>query len=107
MSRLKYKSEPYFYSLFALHAGYVDSDEPVEPPYKLRTSKYCMLTYRLLNQLIQNKNFYAYHQSAKQFALRSFLQVIKLEFIHRLKIKRNDWLLVDTCLQAANHCALF
>ena len=25
----------------------------------------------------------------------------------RLKIKRNDWLLVDTCPQAANHCALF
>ena len=22
-------------------------------------------------------------------------------------IKRNDWLLADTCLQAANHCALF
>ena len=25
----------------------------------------------------------------------------------RLKIKRNDWLLADTCPQAANHCALF
>ena len=23
------------------------------------------------------------------------------------KIKRNDWLLADTCPQAANHCALF
>ena len=32
-------------------------------------------------------------------------EVIKLEFILRLKIKRNDWLLVDTCPQAANHCA--
>ena len=35
------------------------------------------------------------------------LEVIKLEFILRLKIKRNDWLLADTCRQAANHCALF
>ena len=35
------------------------------------------------------------------------LVVIKLEFILRLKIKRNDWLLADTCPQAANHCALF
>ena len=35
------------------------------------------------------------------------LGVIKLEFILRLKIKRNDWLLADTCPQAANHCALF
>ena len=33
------------------------------------------------------------------------LEVIKLEFI--LKIKRNDWLLADTCPQVANHCALF
>ena len=31
---------------------------------------------------------------------------IKLEFILRLKIKRNDWRLADTCPQAANHCAL-
>ena len=32
------------------------------------------------------------------------LEVIKLEFILRLKIKRNDWLLADKCPQAANHC---
>ena len=35
------------------------------------------------------------------------LEVIKLEYNLRLKIKRNDWLLADTCPQAANHCALF
>ena len=35
------------------------------------------------------------------------LEVIKLEFIHRLKIKRNDWLHADTCPHATNHCALF
>ena len=35
------------------------------------------------------------------------LEIIKLEFILRLKIKRNDWLLADTCPQAANHSALF
>ena len=38
---------------------------------------------------------------------RPGLEVIKLEFILRLKIERNDWLLADTCPQAANHCALF
>ena len=27
--------------------------------------------------------------------------------IHPVKIKRNDWLLADTCPQAANHYALF
>ena len=29
------------------------------------------------------------------------------EYILRLKIKRNDWLIADTCPQAANHYALF
>ena len=37
----------------------------------------------------------------------SGLEVIKLEFILKLKIKRNDWPLADTCPQAANHWALF
>ena len=34
-------------------------------------------------------------------------EVIKLEYSLKLKIKRNDWLLADTCPQAANHLALF
>ena len=34
-------------------------------------------------------------------------EVIKLEFILKLKIKRNDWLIADMCPQAANHCTLF
>ena len=38
--------------------------------------------------------------------IRPGLEVIKLEFILKLKIKRNDWLLVDMCPQAANHCTL-
>ena len=38
---------------------------------------------------------------------RAGLEVIKLELILTLKIKRNDWLLADTCPQATNHCALF
>ena len=33
------------------------------------------------------------------------LEVIKLEYSLRFKIKRNDWLLADTCPQAANQCA--
>ena len=32
------------------------------------------------------------------------LEVIKFEFYLRLKIKGNDWLIADTCPQAANHC---
>ena len=35
------------------------------------------------------------------------LEVLKPEFSLQLKIKRIDWLLADTCLQAAKHCALF
>ena len=35
------------------------------------------------------------------------LEVKKLQFILKLKIKRNDWPLADTYPQAANHCTLF
>ena len=35
------------------------------------------------------------------------LEVIKLEFILKPKIKHNDWLFADTCPQAANRYALF
>ena len=35
------------------------------------------------------------------------LEVIKLEYSLKLKIKHSDWLLADTCPQAANHCPLF
>ena len=38
---------------------------------------------------------------------RPVLEIIKLELILKLKIKCNDWLLVDTCPQAANNYALF
>ena len=54
------------------------------------------------------------------WAVYTSLEVIKLEFILKLKIKRSDWLLADMfkikrsdwlladmCPQAANHCALF
>ena len=34
------------------------------------------------------------------------LEVKKLEFILRLKIKCNEWLLADTGPQAATHCTL-
>ena len=35
------------------------------------------------------------------------IEVLKLEYSLKLKIKLNDWLLADTCPQAANHCDLF
>ena len=39
--------------------------------------------------------------------IKTGLEVIKLEYSLRFKIKRNDWLLADTCPQAANHFPLF
>ena len=48
--------------------------------------------------------WYDIHQ---ELAVSTGLEVIKLEYKLRLKIKRNDWLLADTCPQTANHCALF
>ena len=37
------------------------------------------------------------------FVISPRLEVIKNEYSLRLKIKHNDWLLADTCPQAANH----
>ena len=34
-------------------------------------------------------------------------EVIKLESSLKLKIKRYDWLIVDMCPQATNHCTIF
>ena len=39
--------------------------------------------------------------------LRPGLEVIKLEFVLKLKIKCKDWMLADMCPQAANRYALF
>ena len=48
--------------------------------------------------------YFSNHLSGKE---RAGLEVIILEYSLRLKIKRNDWLLADTCPQAANDCAVF
>ena len=52
-------------------------------------SFYCLVC-RLVNEV--------YNSCLSVFEC-SGLEVIKLEFILRLKIKRNDWLLADTCKQ--------
>ena len=41
------------------------------------------------------------------FILNPGLEVIKLEFILRLKLKRNDWMLANTRPPAAYYCTLF
>ena len=43
----------------------------------------------------------------KFYNLKARPRGYKLEHSLKLKMKHNDWLLVDTCPQAANHCALF
>ena len=53
------------------------------------------------------KNLKKLKKKKTSSGIQSGLEVIKLEFILRLKIECNDWLLADTCPQAANHCALF
>ena len=47
------------------------------------------------------------HLQIVQYLKTPGLEVKKLEYSLKLKIKRSDWLLVDTCPQAANHSALF
>ena len=44
---------------------------------------------------------------SSNYGTRTGFDVIELKYSLKLKIKRNDWLLVDTCPQAVNHCASF
>ena len=50
---------------------------------------------------------YQGHSIMSLMKLEPGLEVIKLEYSLKLKIKCNDWLLADTCQQVANHCTLF
>ena len=59
---------------------------------------------RAINQSVLKANI----KPKRELTLRvPGLEVIKLEVSLRLKKNRNDWLLADTCPQAANHCTLF
>ena len=55
--------------------------------------------------LLENTKNVPVHVRVICFLLKEGLEVIKLEY--SLKIKGNDWLLVDMCPQTANDCALF
>ena len=43
----------------------------------------------------------------RAYSTRPGTEAITLEYILKLKIKPIDWMLADTCPQAANHWALF
>ena len=58
-------------------------------------------------QSYQNAVLMSQKQAAVEKIYRPCLEVIKLEYSLRLKIKCNDWLLADTCPQAAKHFGLF
>ena len=60
-----------------------------------------------LNHLWEGYDYSKMHSNQLEQMVSPGLEVIKREFILRLKIKHNDWLLADTCPQSANHCALF
>ena len=66
-----------------------------------------MVHFGLFNSLLASNNFccllitFAYSLDPDQAS------VLKLIYSLKLKIKCNDWLLADTCQQAANLCALF
>ena len=68
------------------------------------TSGHLILFFKIC---IFKQSFHEHYQCVKMFRIRSGLEVIKLVFILKLKIKRNDWLLADTCPKTANHCAYF
>ena len=69
------------------------------------TLKYNLFSPPLLSSLTSSSPFQIYMSAS--FLATPGVEVSKLEFILRLKIKHNDWLFADTCPQAANHWALF
>ena len=74
--------------LHLLHAINKDTEHPVHPRSMIRVFVFhCIHTFHV-------QNF-------------TGPEVVKLEFILKLKIKRNDWPLADTCPEVAHHCALF
>ena len=63
---------------------------------------------KLVNSLYQSETIAELERTHNSdYKFKPGLEVIELEYGLRLKIKRNDWLLADTCPKAANHCALF
>ena len=76
-----------------------------------------LIKIKLLQDQKPNAWLYVNHTDLRQVWMRSFywgtrtfisgLEARKLDFILRLKKKRNDLLLADTCPQAANRFALF
>ena len=66
----------------------------------------CLLLGKWILDNSSDKGFVEFAQVVGDIR-RSVLEVIKLEYSLKLKIKRNGWLFADTCPQAANHCALF
>ena len=80
--------------------------------YKIAYISYFYISHGLNIFLKLTSHIYTYRHEQKSLLPHSAdcqtrPEVIKLEYSLRLKIKHNDWLLADTCLQAANHCALF
>ena len=76
-------------------------DTAIFPP-KYTNTKYININH--LNFSTKEEKLYVHDMTSLS---RPGLEVMKLEFILKLIIKHNDWLLADTCPQVANRCALF
>ena len=70
-----------------------------------------MLTCQIVGNHMSRLNYFSSTCSVYSLTIIASLGSSAGSFVsfmsEKLKIKRNDWLLVDTCPQAANHCALF
>ena len=69
----------------------------------------CFTTNRITSISLNNFSYFSTYLGLLDSILgrKSGLEVIKLKYSFKLKIKRNDWLFADTFPQAANHCAYF
>ena len=73
----------------------------------MKAKTLCIFPYFSFYEQLKNVMLSCVENEKNCVTLGPGLDVTKLEYSLRLKIERNNRLLVDTCPQAANLCALF
>ena len=101
-----------FYCLLITYANSLDLECRSSSGTKLFDNLILFLKDLFLKSLFHKSQMMKITQHVKSEGVSWVLnssgpEVIKLEYSLKFKIKRNDRLLADTCLQAANHYALF
>ena len=101
-----------FGNIFSGNSSFIDSMKEVFNSSKVQERIYAMkvmvdsLIEESVDELKISESCYSEVKTMLEGLLGGKDWALRSKFILKLKIKRNDWLLADTCPQAANHYAL-